>query len=85
MRKSAWKAVGGMNESLTAWGHAQTDFQYRLWKSGVEFVRIPEVLFWHPAHGGEKDIDLAHRQLAASGGDLKMMWTRYEGTSPYGH
>lgn len=82
-RKAVFDRVGGLDESLTAWGHAQTDFQYRLSQSGVEFVRVPETLFWHPAHGGEKDIDLAHAQLAAKGGNLKEMWKRYEGVSPY--
>lgn len=83
MRLDSFNAVGGLDESLTAWGHAQTDFQYRLHRFGVEFVRIPETLFWHPAHGGEKDIELAHCQLAAAGGDLKKMWERYEGANPY--
>ncbi len=79
----AFDAVGGLDERLTAWGHAQTDFQHRLYLAGVQFVRIPEVLFWHPAHGGEKDIDVAHSQLATKGGDLKQMWARYHGVSPY--
>lgn len=82
-RREAFDKIGGLDEQLTAWGHAQTDFQYRLHRSAVEFVRIPEVLFWHPAHGGEKDIELAHRQLAERGGDLKAMWARYEGEQPY--
>ena len=83
IRKEAFDKVSGLDESLTAWGHAQTEFQYRLFKSGVEFVRIPETLFWHPWHGGEKDIDLAHRQLVEQGGDLHTMWARYHGASPY--
>jgi GT2 family glycosyltransferase len=73
----------GFDERLSAWGHAQTEFQWRMHQAGVEFVRIPETLFWHPAHGGEKDIDVAHAQLAAQGGDLKAMWARYHGVSPY--
>lgn len=72
-----------MHEGLTAWGHAQTEFQYRLYRAGVEFVRIPEVLFVHPFHGGPRDIDLAHKQLSAVGVDLKTMWSRYEGVNPY--
>ena len=82
-RRDAIVAIGGLDERLTAWGHAQTDFQHRLHMSGVEFVRIPEVLFWHPAHGGEKNIDVAHAQLAGVGGDLKAMWARYEGPRIY--
>ncbi len=84
-RPTAFDAVDGLDERLTAWGHAQTDFQYRLYKSGVDFVRIPEVLFWHPHHGGAKDIDLAHRQLAGVGVNLKECWARYHGVSPYGN
>lgn len=83
MKRESFDAVGGMNENLTAWGHAQTEFQYRLHQAGVEFVRIPETLFWHPFHGGPRDIDLAHVQLAEQGVDLKVMWARYEGVSPY--
>jgi hypothetical protein len=82
-KKESFDLVGGLDESLTAWGHAQTHFQHKLHTSGVEFVRIPETLFWHPAHGGEKDITVAHQQLIAVGGDLKQMWARYEGVSPY--
>lgn len=83
-RREAFEAIGGLNEQMTAWGHAQTEFQHRLWKSGVEFVRIPKVMFQHPHHGGAKDIDVAHAQLALQGADLKEMWSRYHGVSPYG-
>ncbi len=75
--------VGGLDESLSAWGHAQTEFQARLHKSGVEFVRVPEVLFWHPMHGGQRDIALANEQLGALGVDVKELWDRWEGTNPY--
>jgi glycosyltransferase involved in cell wall biosynthesis len=71
-----------LDERLTAWGHAQTDFQHRLYRSGVEFIRLEQALFHHMVHGGEKDIELAHAQLAGIGGDLKDMWTR-NGWSPY--
>lgn len=83
-RRETYDRVGGFDERLFAWGHAQTEFQYRMHLAGVEFVRIPETLFFHPGHGGEKDMDLANRQLAAQGTDLKMMWARYHGASPYG-
>ncbi len=79
-RRDAFERVGGLDERLTAWGHAQTHFQWKLHRDGTEFVQIPEVLFFHPDHGGEKDLDLAHRQLAGLGVDLHEMWTRYEGT-----
>ncbi|MCR4301801.1 MAG: galactosyltransferase-related protein [Sulfuricaulis sp.] len=82
-RREAFDRVGGLDESLTAWGHAQTHFQHKLFKAGAEFVRIPEVLFWHPAHGGHKDIDLAHAQLRGLGVDIKELWARYEGAQPY--
>jgi hypothetical protein len=81
--REVFDSVGGLDERLTAWGHAQTHFQHKLFKAGVNFVRIPEVMFYHPAHGGEKDINLAHSQLRELGGDLKGMWARYHGASPY--
>lgn len=82
-RKNVFDSVGGLDETLTAWGHAQTHFQYKLYKAGVEFREVPEVLFYHPAHGGERDIDIAHEQLRDLGVDIKEMWSRYEGPSPY--
>lgn len=75
-RRDAFDRVGGLDERLTAWGHAQTHFQWKLYQTGTEFVQIPEVLFFHPDHGGEKDLDLAHRQLAELGVDLREMWSR---------
>lgn len=81
--RASFFAVGGLDESLTAWGHAQTHFQHKLFLRGTEFVRIPEVLYFHPGHGGDKDIELAHQQLAALGVSLKDMWARYHGPSPY--
>lgn len=83
MRREAFDIVGGLDESLNAWGHAQTHFQWKLHKAGVMFSRIPEVMFYHPYHSAPRDIELAHAQLAAQGVDLKEMWTRYHGTSPY--
>lgn len=79
----AFNKIGGLDERLTAWGHAQTDFQYRLYKSGVEFVRIPEVLFYHPLHAGARDLALAHQQLRDHDIDIKELWSRFEGVSPY--
>lgn len=83
MRRAAFDKIEGLNEGLAAWGHSQTEFQYRLYASGVDFIRVPEVLFVHPLHAGERDIAKANEQLAASGGDLKNMWDRYHGVSPY--
>lgn len=82
--KAAFSRVGGLDERLTAWGHAQTHFQHRLAETGTTFVRIPEVLFYHPRHGGQRDIHEAHAQLAQLGVDLRQMWSRYHGVSPYG-
>lgn len=82
-RRDAFWQVGGLDERLSAWGHAQTHFQWKLYKSGVEFVRIPEVLFYHPFHGGQRDIEAAHVQLRENGIDLKELWARYEGVQPY--
>jgi GT2 family glycosyltransferase len=82
-RRSAFDRVGGMDERLSAWGHAQTDFQHRLHQTGTEFVQIPEVLFYHPRHAAPRDINLAHAQLHAVGANLSAMWARYHGVSPY--
>lgn len=82
-KRDTYERVGGMNEKLSAWGHSQTEFQHRIYEAGVEFVRLKETLFFHPHHGAERDIDNAHRQLEEVGGDLKQMWKRYHGESPY--
>lgn len=82
-RKAACDHVGGLDERLSAWGHAQTHFQWKLYKDGVEFVRVPEVLFYHPAHGGEKNLGVAHRQLADIGLDIRELWARYDGPRIY--
>jgi hypothetical protein len=82
-RKKDFDAVIGLDEGLTAWGHAQTHFQWKLHKDGVEFVRIPEALYFHPIHSAERNIDSAHRQLGDLGVDLREMWSRYEGPKVY--
>jgi GT2 family glycosyltransferase len=79
----AFKQVGGLCEELTAWGHAQTHFQWKLHQAGVEFVRVPQVLFYHPHHGGERDIEVAHEQLKQQGLEIRDLWARYEGVNPY--
>jgi hypothetical protein len=82
-RRSAFDRVNGLDEALSSWGHAQTDFQHRLFKTGTEFVRIPEVLYFHPMHAASRDIIKAHDQLQARGVDLKVIWSRYHGVNPY--
>lgn len=82
-RRRAFDRVGGMDEKLTVWGHAQTHFQYKLDMSGTEFVRVPQVMFYHPQHSAERDIELAHRQLIEQGIDIKQLWARHEGAQPY--
>jgi hypothetical protein len=79
MPKRVFDSVEGLDERLMAWGHAQTEFQHRLHKSGVTFHCIPRVLYYHPLHGAERDLDLGHRQLAEIGQDLKEMWRRHPG------
>lgn len=82
-RREAFELVGGLDERLTAWGHAQTHFQWKMHTAGVEFIRIPEPLFYHPFHSGERDITVAHAQLSECGVDIKELWKRYEGEQPY--
>lgn len=83
LRRDVFQAVGGLDEGLTAWGHAQTHFQWKLHIAGFEFARIPEPLFFHPKHAAPRDLALAHAQLAAKGVDLRGMWSRYAGANPY--
>jgi hypothetical protein len=82
-RRSAFERVGGLNENLTAWGHAQTHFQWKLHQSGTEFHRIDDILFGHVDHGGDKDISLANTQLVQQGLNLQEMWARYDGPRIY--
>jgi len=82
-RRRSFDRVAGLDEGLTVWGHAQTHFQYKLEMSGTEFVRIPQVMFYHPQHAGERDINLAHQQLQERGINLKELWARHEGVQPY--
>lgn len=83
MPRQEFEMVGGLDEGLTAWGHAQTHFQHKLYRSGVEFVRIPEPLYFHPLHSANRDIDVAHVQLNNLGIDLHEMWARYHGNRIY--
>lgn len=83
IRRSCFDDVDGLDETLTAWGHAQTHFQWKLHKAGVGFVRIPETLFYHPHHAAPRDIELAHQQLRDRGIDLYELWARYDGNQPY--
>jgi hypothetical protein len=79
----AFRLVGGLDQMLTAWGHAQTEFQHRLHLRGIIFSVVPEVLFVHPWHAAPRDIVVAHAQLTANGIDVRDMWKRYHGASPY--
>ena len=84
--RAVFESVGGMDESLHAWGHSQTVFQHRLYQSGVEFVRIPEVLFYHIAHNYEssRDHSVASQQIRDIGLNIKELWARYDGPDhPY--
>lgn len=83
-RRDTYDRIGGFDEHLSAWGHAQTEFQYRMHLSGVEFVRIRETLFYHPFHGGARDIDFAHQQLRErTSVPIQTMWERYPGPKFY--
>jgi hypothetical protein len=85
--RKLFDSVGGLDERLSAWGHAQTHFQHKLFEAGAEFVRLPKVLFYHVHHSydRERDLGLASEQLAAIGApSAKTMWARYEGVAnPY--
>lgn len=82
-RRSAFERTQGLDETLTMWGHAQTHFQWKLYTTGTEFVRIPEVMFYHPQHTALRNLDDAHQQLRNHGINLKELWARYEGVQPY--
>lgn len=84
--KQIFDSVGGMDESMHAWGHSQTAFQYKLYLAGVDFIKVPHIVFYHPIHHHEvgRDWDLAMRQVTQAGFDLRTMWKRYEGRgNPY--
>jgi hypothetical protein len=82
-RTESFRRVEGLDERLSAWGHAQTHFQHKLYQSGTEFVKVPRVLFYHPRHAAPRDLAVAHAQLAEVGADLRAMWDRHEGVNPY--
>lgn len=79
--RQVFDLVGGLDERLTAYGHAQTHFQHKLYTAGVAFVRLPEILFYHPQHAYEvpRDLTVAHAQLQAIGVSLPDLWARYDG------
>jgi len=83
LQREVFHSVQGLDETLVAWGHAQTHFQHKLYNAGVAFAVVPEVLYYHPAHGGAKDIELAHQQLRNLGLDIRQLWARYGGAQPY--
>ncbi len=85
-RRDIFEAAGGMDESMSAWGHAQTVFQYKVHQLGVDIVRVPSIIFYHTAHGYEtpRDHGEASRQLNGLGLNLQEMWSRYSGPdNPY--
>lgn len=83
LHREAFDRVGGLDEGLSAWGHAQTHFQYKLHSSGTTFHRIERPMYFHPLHSGPRDIAVANEQLAAIGIDIRDMWMRYAGPKPY--
>lgn len=82
-RKAAVDLAGGFDERLNAWGHSQTEFQYRLHATGVEFVRIPETLFYHPLHSAPRDLSVGNQQLREHGIDIHELWARHLGARQY--
>ena len=81
--RASFLLAGGLEERLSAWGHAQTEFQHRLYLRGTEFVCVDETLHYHHKHEAERDIDAAHRQLESLGVSPTDMWARYHGEKPY--
>jgi hypothetical protein len=79
--RQSFDLVGGLDERLTAYGHAQTLFQYQIVRAGVECVRLPEILFYHPRHEyvAPRDLAVAHQQLKDIGVSLPELWDRYDG------
>lgn len=83
LARHAFLNVGGLDEMLNAWGHAQTVFQHKLHVAGAYFVRVPYPLYYHPMHSAPRDLAIAHEQLQARGISLKDLWARYHGAPPY--
>jgi len=84
--REVFNRVGGMDESMTVWGHAQTVFQHKIHQAGVEFVRVPSIVFYHTAHGYEvpRDHGAATLQLESMGLNIRELWARYDGPdNPY--
>jgi glycosyltransferase involved in cell wall biosynthesis len=81
--REIFRKVGGLDERLSNWGHAQTHFQYKLHSAGTECVRINETLFYHPAHGAERDLAIANQELQSIGVTAHELWARHEGANPY--
>lgn len=78
-----FQKVNGLDESLYAWGHAQTVFQHKLFKIDVPIVQAPGILYYHIKHAAERDMSLAHAQLHQLGLDAKTLWNRFPGQNPY--
>jgi glycosyltransferase involved in cell wall biosynthesis len=78
LNRETFEKVGGLDERLTVWGHAQTEFQWRIHKAHVDMARIADVLYYHPMHGAPRDLAAATAQLAQHGVDIKDCWARYE-------
>jgi len=84
--REVFNRVGGMDETMTVWGHAQTVFQHKIYQAGVEFTRVPSVVFYHTAHGYEtpRDHSAATVQLQSMGLNIRELWARYDGPdNPY--
>jgi len=84
--RTIFETVGGLDESLTAWGHAQTHFQYKLHRAGIPTRRLSEILFYHPTHAyvAPRDHVIARTELERVGVTLGECWARYDGPDhPY--
>lgn len=51
MRRDAYWAVGGNDESFTQWGAEDTELGFRLWIAGALLIPERAAMCWHQGHG----------------------------------
>jgi GT2 family glycosyltransferase len=58
MKRTVIDRVGGFDENFTSWGFEHFELGYRIYKSGIDFVRVRNAINYHVAHSREKDFYL---------------------------